>query len=99
MMVAAWGWNGGTFSQPDLPLSTQVWVTALHYLPCALLIALGALVLSAQSPRWARIEISIVAGLGVAALAIIVPRSEERRVGKECRPLCWQDGNQRTEGV
>ena len=73
MMVAGWGWNGGTFTHPDLPLSTQVRVTAMHYLPCGLLIALGAVVLSGQSPSWARIGISVVAGLGVAALAIILP--------------------------
>lgn len=72
LMASAWGWNGGNFSQPDLALATQVFVTALHYIPVALIVVLGGLLLVAPRPAWTRVAISAVAAIGAVALAIIV---------------------------
>ena len=71
LMAAAWGWNGGNFSQPNLPLATQIGVTALHYLPCALVVGLGATLLTAPQRRWTRPALSIIAAIGLAAVAVI----------------------------
>lgn len=73
VMAVAWGWNGGNFSQPDLPLAPQILITALHFVPSALLIGLGTLVLGERSAGWARRAVSVIAALGLVALAIIVP--------------------------
>lgn len=71
LMAAAWGWNGGNFSQPDLPLLTQIGVTALHYLPCALVVGLGAALVTAPQPGWTRQVLSIIAAIGLVAVAVI----------------------------
>jgi peptidoglycan/LPS O-acetylase OafA/YrhL len=73
VMAVAWGWNGGNFSQPNLPLAQQVPITALHFVPSALLISFGAVLLGERSAGWARRAVSVVAALGLIALAIIVP--------------------------
>ena len=72
LMASAWGWNGGNFSQPDIDLPTQVFITALHYLPVALIVVLGGLLLVAPSPGWTRAAISVVAVIGAVALGVIV---------------------------
>lgn len=72
LLASAWGWNGGTFSQPDLDLGSQIFITALHYLPVALIVVLGGMLVAAPRPNWVRTAISIVAGIGSLALAIIV---------------------------
>ena len=72
LMASAWGWNGGNFSQPNLDLATQVFITALHYVPVALVVSLGALLLVEPSPAWTRRTISVVAAIGTLALAVIV---------------------------
>lgn len=72
LMASAWGWNGGNFSQPNLALGTQVFITALHYIPVALVVFLGALLLVTPRPPWTRRAISVVATIGAVALAIIV---------------------------
>ncbi|HEX2647913.1 MAG TPA: hypothetical protein VHO95_11860 [Candidatus Dormibacteraeota bacterium] len=71
LMASAWGWNGGNFSQPNLDLGTQVFITMLHYVPVALIVGLGTLLLT-RPVAWLRIAISTVAAIGVIALAIIV---------------------------
>src|SRR5579862_8249275 len=73
VMAAAWGWNGGNFSQPNLPLAEQIPITALHFVPSALLIGFGAALLGGRAAGWARRAVSVVAALGLIALAIIVP--------------------------
>lgn len=72
LMASAWGWNGGNFSQPNLDLTTQIFITALHYVPVALIVTLGGMFLVAPSPSWTRMAISVVAVIGWIALAVIV---------------------------
>jgi peptidoglycan/LPS O-acetylase OafA/YrhL len=73
LMAAAWGWNGGNFSQPNLPLAQQILITGLHFVPSALVIGFGAMLLAERGAGWARRAVSVVASLGLVALAIIVP--------------------------
>lgn len=72
LMASAWGWNGGNFSQPGIDLGTQVFITALHYIPVALIVGLGGMLLVAPHPAWTRVALSVVAALGAVAVAIIV---------------------------
>lgn len=71
LLAAAWGWNGGNFSQPNLSLGTQIIVTALHYVPCALVVGAGAVLVTAPWRAWTRPALSIVAAIGLVAVAVI----------------------------
>ena len=73
LLASAWGWTAGNFTQPDLSLGSQILITALHCLPCALVVAFGAFLLASRSPSWPRRGISVVAVFSVVALGVIVP--------------------------
>lgn len=73
VLASAWGWTAGNFGQPDFPLAGQIAITALHVVPCALVVALGASLLGSPLLAWSRRGISVVAVLSVIALAVIVP--------------------------
>jgi peptidoglycan/LPS O-acetylase OafA/YrhL len=73
LLASAWGWTAGNFGQPSFSLTSQILITALHCLPCGLVVALGAFFLTSPWPTWARRGISLVAVFSVVALAVIVP--------------------------
>ena len=73
LMASAWGWTAGNFAQPDLSLAVQILITVLHFVPCGLLVVLGAFLLTSTSPTGARRGVSLVAVFSVVALAVIVP--------------------------
>lgn len=73
MLVSAWGWTGGAFSQPDVTIALQIVITAVHYLPVGILVALGALLFVPEPPPSLRKWVTGVALLSAVALAIIIP--------------------------
>lgn len=73
MLVSAWGWIGGAFSQPDFTIALQIVITAVHYLPIGILLALGILLFVPQPPASVRKWVTGVALLSAVALAIIIP--------------------------
>lgn len=73
MLVSAWGWVGGNFSQPDMAIPLQVLITALHYLPSGILLALGVSLYASKPPASVRKGVTAVALCSAVALAVIIP--------------------------
>src|SRR5947199_9805237 len=63
----------------------------------AMILVLAAVFLAGAPPDWVR-GAGAGAGAAVAAVAVQAGRSEERRVGKECRSRRWGDWQRQKEG-